>query len=63
MGRKFDHEGNLNDWWTPEDETNFLERAQVVIDQYNEFEVHGLNVDGDMTKGSCRPWCLMPCLY
>jgi putative endopeptidase len=53
MGRKFDHEGNLNDWWTPEDEKNFLERAQVVIDQYNKFEVHGLNVDGDMTKGSC----------
>ncbi len=26
-GRKFDAQGNLRDWWTPEDEKNFNERA------------------------------------
>jgi putative endopeptidase len=38
-GRKFDAEGNLRDWWTPEDEKNFNERAACVEKQFDNFTV------------------------
>jgi endothelin-converting enzyme/putative endopeptidase len=34
-GRKFDGDGNLSDWWTPEDGKNFDERAACIADQYS----------------------------
>lgn len=51
QGRKFDHEGNMVDWWTKDDEKNYLVKAQKVIDYYSTFKVHDLNINGDMTKG------------
>jgi len=36
-GRKFDAQGNLRDWWTPQDAKAFTERAQCLIDEYNGF--------------------------
>lgn len=33
-GRKFDGDGNLNDWWTAEDAKQFEERTACVVDQY-----------------------------
>jgi putative endopeptidase len=36
-GRKFDAQGNLRDWWTPEDEKNFNERAACVEKQFDSY--------------------------
>ncbi|HUK32193.1 MAG TPA: M13 family metallopeptidase, partial [Candidatus Acidoferrum sp.] len=38
-GRKFDAQGNLRDWWTPEDEKNFNERAACVEKQFDSYAV------------------------
>lgn len=51
-GRKYNHEGELKDWWTEEDATEFERRAQVMVEQYNGFEVQDtLNVNGQLTLG------------
>ena len=52
QGRKYDSEGNLNDWWTPEDAREFRERAQRIIDQYARFEpLPGIPINGELTMG------------
>lgn len=50
QGRKFAASGNLTDWWTPEDADNFNRSTEVLVDEYNNFEVlPGLNVNGNLT--------------
>ena len=52
QGRKYDAEGNLNDWWTGDDARAFEARAQKVVDQYSAYEVlPGLHVNGKLTLG------------
>lgn len=52
QGRKYDKNGNLNDWWTSEDGERFNERSRVLIDQYNQFMVlDTLPADGKLTLG------------
>ena len=52
QGRRFDAEGNLTDWWTPEDATRFRERAQKVVEQYNQYQaLPGLSVNGQLSLG------------
>lgn len=52
QGRKYDGQGNLNDWWTEADAKAFEARAQKVVDQYNAYEVlPGLHVNGRLTLG------------
>lgn len=52
QGRKFDANGNLNDWWTNEDGKEFDARAQKVVDQFNGYEaMPGLHVNGKLTLG------------
>jgi putative endopeptidase len=51
-GRKYDAEGNLNDWWTDADAKAFDARAQRVVDEYSRFEaLPGLHVNGKLTLG------------
>lgn len=38
-GRQFDFQGNLKDWWTPEDAKGFETRIQCVRDQYAGYKV------------------------
>jgi putative endopeptidase len=46
-GRYYDAQGNMVDWWTPRDSAAFEARAQVLIDEYNEFmPLEGLRVNG-----------------
>jgi putative endopeptidase len=48
-GRQFDADGNLRDWWTPEDATAFEAEAQKLIDQANSTEVlPGLTANGPL---------------
>jgi putative endopeptidase len=52
MGRKYDRDGNLRDWWTEEDEKKFTRKARVIVDQYSAQEVlPGLTANGRLTLG------------
>ena len=51
QGRKYNANGNLDDWWTPEDTKNFDERAKQIVDQYSQYTVHGQTVNGELTQG------------
>jgi putative endopeptidase len=52
QGRHYDGDGNLAEWWTPEDAKAFEERAQKIVDQFNGYEVlPGLHVNGRLTLG------------
>lgn len=51
-GRKFDAKGNLKDWWTPQDEKAFEERAQCIRDQYSQYTiVDDIKINGALTSG------------
>jgi predicted metalloendopeptidase len=51
-GSRFDADGNLKMWWTPDDRKKFEERASCVIKQFGEYEVQpGLFIDGKLTLG------------
>jgi putative endopeptidase len=52
QGRQFDKDGNLRDWWTKDDSKAFEDRAAMLIDQYNHFEVlDSAFVNGKLTLG------------
>lgn len=52
QGRRYDGNGNMNDWWTDEDNEIFMERAQVVVDQYSNFvPIDTLHINGELTLG------------
>ncbi|QDT59004.1 Neutral endopeptidase [Stieleria bergensis] len=51
-GSKYDGNGNLRMWWTQEDRDAFEERAEGLVEQYNEYEpVEGNFVNGKLTLG------------
>lgn len=51
QGRKYDEKGNLNDWWTEEDAVRFNERTQQLVKLFNEFELRGNHINGELTLG------------
>ncbi|CAN5209321.1 M13 family peptidase [soil metagenome] len=52
QGSKSDGDGNLRNWWTPEDLEEFKKRGQGLVAQYDEFSpVEGMNVQGELTLG------------
>jgi putative endopeptidase len=52
QGAKFDGEGNMRDWWTENDLTEFAARGKALVDQYNGYAVFDdLNVNGELTLG------------
>jgi putative endopeptidase len=52
VGRQYDAQGNLRDWWTAADEQAFSERTAVLVKQYDRFEpLPGLRVNGTLTLG------------
>jgi endothelin-converting enzyme/putative endopeptidase len=51
-GRRFDAKGNLHDWWTSEDATEFEKRAECVINQYGNYTaVADVKLNGKLTLG------------
>jgi putative endopeptidase len=51
-GRQFDERGNLETWWTAEDDAEFKRRARVIVEQFNGYVVAGdLRVNGEATQG------------
>ena len=51
QGRKYDEKGNLNDWWCAEDTVKFKERTQQLVKLFNEFELRGNHISGELTLG------------
>jgi putative endopeptidase len=52
QGRRFDADGNMTDWWTPEDANRFRERAQKLVEQYNSYQaLPGLAINGQLSLG------------
>ncbi|HEY1940152.1 MAG TPA: M13 family metallopeptidase [Candidatus Angelobacter sp.] len=52
QGSLFDPEGNLKNWWTPEDQKAFKERTQCLVDEYDQFvAVDDVHVRGKLTLG------------
>ena len=52
QGRRFDKNGNMQDWWAEEDAKRFTERTQVMVDFFNKIEVlPGLFGNGQLTLG------------
>jgi len=52
QGRHFDADGNLADWWTPEDAARFQDRAKKVVEQFGGYEpLPGVKVNGELTLG------------
>ena len=51
-GRKFDAQGNLKNWWTPEDLKNFNQRAACVEKQFDGYVVEGdIHENGKLVLG------------
>jgi endothelin-converting enzyme/putative endopeptidase len=52
QGRQFDANGNLADWWTPEDGKKFEEKADCEVKEYGNFvAVDDVKVNGKLTLG------------
>lgn len=50
LGRQYDPQGNLRDWWTPQANAEFKRRTDVLIKQYSQYEIlPGLMHNGAMT--------------
>jgi putative endopeptidase len=49
-GARFDADGNLSEWWTPDDKARFGAATKKLVAQYSTFEpLPGVHVDGQLT--------------
>ena len=51
QGCKYDEIGNLNNWWTEEDATKFEARTKQLVKLFDEFELRGNKINGQLTLG------------
>jgi putative endopeptidase len=51
-GRKFDSDGNLKDWWQPQDAQRYEELSGCLADEYSSFTIlSNVHVNGKLTLG------------
>jgi len=50
-GRLYTGTGLLENWWQNETNNRFLQKAECVINQYNNFTISGVNLNGKLTEG------------
>jgi putative endopeptidase len=51
-GSQYDADGNLHDWFTPEDHAKFKDKTRALVAQYSAYEpVPGFHVNGELTLG------------
>jgi hypothetical protein len=48
-GRKYDHNGDLLNWWTEHDVREYKKRERKVVQLYESEEYRGMDVDGHLT--------------
>jgi putative endopeptidase len=52
QGSKYNADGNLENWWKPEDSTSFASRTELMVVQYGGYEpIMGTFVNGALTLG------------
>jgi putative endopeptidase len=51
QGAKFDENGNLQDWWTPEDLKKFKTATACIAQQFSTYRVGDLAVNGPLVMG------------
>jgi len=52
QGRLYDAKGNLNNWWTKEDEEKFNANTKLLVEQYNDYVVlDSMHINGEATLG------------
>ncbi|MGN6516094.1 MAG: M13 family metallopeptidase [Rhizomicrobium sp.] len=52
QGAKYDWDGTLRDWWTPQDKKNFQEKTDAIAKQYDQYEpLPGIHIKGKLTNG------------
>ena len=52
QGSKYDAQGNLNNWWTPEDSAKFYAKTKMIVEQYDGYiAVDSLHINGEATQG------------
>ncbi len=52
LGAQFDADGNLRNWWTPQDMAQFKSRAKQLADQYSAYKVFpDLKLNGEQVLG------------
>lgn len=52
QGSKYDEQGNLNNWWAPEDSAKFYTKTKMIVKQFNEYvPVDTLHINGELTQG------------
>jgi putative endopeptidase len=52
QGRKFDEKGNLRDWWTATDVTEYDKRGKCILEEYSqEIPEAGVKQKGELTLG------------
>lgn len=52
QGRKYDKDGNMNNWWTEEDAKRFAEKTKVLAKEYDHYTIlDSLHVNGNLTMG------------
>lgn len=52
QGSKYDADGNMKNWWTEQDLTEFKKRSSKLVAQYDDYAVFDdLNVNGALTLG------------
>ena len=51
-GKQFDADGNMTNWWTPEDSVYYSNKTEVLVEQFDKIYVlDTLHVDGKLTIG------------
>jgi len=52
QGCQYDADGNLKNWWTKDDSTNFANRAKLLVKEFNESVVFDtIHINGELTLG------------
>lgn len=52
QGAQFDADGNLKNWWTPEDSIKFKQKTDMLVKQFDAYEaIDGMHVQGQLTLG------------
>ena len=51
-GRQYDAKGNMEDWWTKQDEEKFDKRAKKIVEQFDAYNpIDTLHINGKLTEG------------
>ncbi len=51
-GSKYDAEGNLNNWWSPDDSAKFVAKTRMIVNQFDNYvAVESLHINGELTQG------------